>query len=63
MNYAKMIKQYRERELLTQAQLAKKLGVGIVNVSRWENGLFEPTMETKRKLKVLFEEAGMMEID
>lgn len=63
MNYAKMIKQYRERELLTQAQLAQKLGVGIVNVSRWENGLFEPTMETKRKLKVLFEEAGMMEID
>ena len=63
MNYAQAIKRYREKELLTQAQLAKKLGVGVVSVSRWENGLFEPTIETKRKLKVLFEKAEIGEIN
>lgn len=61
MNYAKKIKEYREKELLTQQQLAKLLGVGVVNVSRWEKGHFEPTMETKRKLRVLFEKAEMSE--
>lgn len=61
MNYAIKIKEYREKELLTQKQLAKKLGVGVVNVSRWEQGHFEPTMETKRKLKELFREAGVLE--
>lgn len=61
MNYAIKIKEYREKELLTQKQLAKKLGVGAVNVSRWERGHFEPTMETKRKLKELFREAGILE--
>lgn len=61
MNYAKKIKQYRDRELLTQQQLAKMLGVGVVNVSRWERGHYEPTLKTKRKLKVLFDKAGMLE--
>lgn len=61
MNYAIKIKEYREKELLTQKQLAKKLGVGVVNVSRWEQAHFEPTMETKRKLKELFREAGILE--
>ena len=61
MNYSIKIKEYREKELLTQKQLAKKLGVGVVNVSRWEQGHFEPTMETKRKLKELFREAGILE--
>lgn len=61
MNYAIKIKEYREKELLTQKQLAKKLGVGVVNVSRWEQGHFEPTMKTKRKLKELFREAGILE--
>lgn len=61
MNYAIKIKEYREKELLTQKQLAKKLGVGVVNVSRWEQGHFEPTMKTKRKLKELFRETGILE--
>ena len=59
MNYSKKIKEYRELTLITQKELAKKLGVGEVNISRWENGHFQPTMKTKRKLKSLFEEVGM----
>ena len=61
MNYAKKINEYREKELLTQQQLAKLLGVGLANVSRWEQGNFEPTLETKRKLRELFKKAGISE--
>ena len=61
MNYAKKIKEYREKVLITQQELAKILGVGLANVSRWEKGHYEPTMETKRKLKKLFEDAGIIE--
>lgn len=59
MNWSKTIKKYREKAIITQAELAKKLGVGVNNISRWERGHFEPTIETKRKLKALFDEAGI----
>jgi len=62
INFAEKIKEYRERNLLTQTELAKILGVGMVSISRWESGKHEPTMSMKRKLKKLFIEAGM-EID
>lgn len=61
MNYAKKIKEYRNKVLITQQELARVLGVGVSNISRWEKGHFEPTMETKRKLKALFKEAGILE--
>lgn len=61
MNYPEMLKEYREKVLLTQTELAKKLGVSFASVNRWENGQFEPTMKTKRKLKKLFIEAGVVE--
>lgn len=59
IKFAEKIKEYRERKLLTQTELAKNLGVGVVSISRWESGKYEPTMSMKRKLKVLFIEAGM----
>lgn len=59
MNWAKTIKKYRDKTIITQAELAKKLEVGANNISRWERGHFEPTIETKRKLKALFDEAGI----
>ena len=61
INYAIKIKEYRQRKLLTQEDLAKFLGVSVTSITRWENGKFEPTMAIKRKLKTLFEEAGMKE--
>ena len=36
--------------LLTQEEFASMLGVSYATVNRWENGHFEPTMKTKRKL-------------
>lgn len=59
MEYSEKIKEYRKTVLLTQVELAKKLGVSYVSVNRWEQGIFEPTMKVKRKLKKLFDEAGM----
>lgn len=59
INFAEKIKEYRERKLLTQTELAKILGVGMVSISRWESGKHEPTMTMKRKLKELFIKAGM----
>lgn len=59
INFAEKRKEYRERKLLTQVELAKILGVGMVSISRWESGKHEPTMAMKRKLKELFIEAGM----
>lgn len=58
-DYAKKIREYRERKFLTQEQLAKLLGVSYVTISRWETGMFEPNMDTKRKLAQMFEESGM----
>ena len=58
-DYAKKIREYRERKFLTQEQLAKILNVSYVYISRWERGKFEPNMETKKKLVTLFNEIGM----
>lgn len=61
MNYPEKIKEYREKTLVTQTELAKKLGVSFASVNRWEKGKFEPTMKIKRKLRVLFNKAGIVE--
>ena len=58
-DYAKKIREYRERKFLTQEELAEVLNVSYVSVSRWETGRFEPTMDTKKKLVSLFDEIGM----
>jgi putative transcriptional regulator len=53
MSYADTIKALREKLLLTQMELAAKLGVSYASVNRWENGKCEPTMKAKRKIKNL----------
>lgn len=59
IDYAKTIKEYRQRKLLTQEDLAKILGVSVTSITRWENGKFEPTMKMKRILNKMFIEAGL----
>jgi DNA-binding XRE family transcriptional regulator len=54
MDYSRNIKAYRERNFLTQTDLAKLLGVSFTTVNRRENGKFEPTMKMKKKLNDLF---------
>ena len=59
MNYAEAIKLLRKRMLLTQTELAQKVGVAFISINRWENGHCEPTMKVKRKLAPLFREYGI----
>ena len=59
IDYAKKIKEYRERKFLTQTQLAEMLGCTFISISRWETGRFEPNMAMKKKLVGMFKEAGM----
>ena len=61
MNYPEMIKKYREKEFLSQEDLASLLGVSYVTVNRWENGKFEPTIKCKKKLHELFKKAKLVE--
>lgn len=59
MSYATSIKKLRGKMFLTQSEFAEVIGVRFVTVNRWENGSFEPTMKTKRKLNELFNKYGI----
>lgn len=54
MTYAEGIKVLRKEMLISQKELANKLGVSFTSVNRWENGRYSPTIKVKRKLKPLF---------
>ena len=53
MEYSDLIKELRNRMLLTQTEFADMLGVSFGSVNRWENKKYEPTVKVKRKLKEL----------
>ena len=59
MTYSEGIKALRLKMLLTQAELADKLGVAFATVNRWEKGHHEPTMKQKRKLAPMFRRHGI----
>ncbi|MCI1735118.1 MAG: helix-turn-helix domain-containing protein [Bacilli bacterium] len=50
MDYGKALRALREKLLITQTELAQKLGVSYASVNRWENKKCEPTMKAKRKI-------------
>jgi putative transcriptional regulator len=54
MNYAVLIRQLREKMILSQTEFAEFLGVSNVTVSRWETGKSFPTIKIKRRLQELF---------
>ena len=56
MNYGKALRALREKLLITQTELAQKLGVSYASVNRWENGKCEPTMKARRKIIGLCQE-------
>ena len=53
MEYSKLIKELREKMILSQAELAELLGVSFASVNRWEQGHHEPTIKSKRKIVAL----------
>lgn len=50
IDYAELLKQYREMNFLSQRDLADELGVSYVTINRWETGKFDPTIKMKKKL-------------
>lgn len=54
MEYKDAIRALRKEMLMSQAELAQKLGVSFATVNRWENGLHKPTYTAKRRLRPLF---------
>lgn len=55
-NYAEAIKKLRSKMMLSQQEMAQLLGVSFASINRWENGVHEPTLKIKRKLRSLFNE-------
>jgi transcriptional regulator with XRE-family HTH domain len=48
--YAAMLKSLRERAGLSQAELARRLGINQPSLSRWESGQGEPGLSIIRPL-------------
>lgn len=53
MNWSKIIKELRNKLLLTQTEMGELLGVSFATINRWENDHYEPTIKVKRKIKEL----------
>lgn len=41
-SFGKKLKEIREKQKLSQKQLAEKAGIGQQTISNWENGIREP---------------------
>lgn len=50
-DYATRIKEYREREDVTQHKLAQMLGISVMTIIRWELKRSEPSALARRKLR------------
>lgn len=59
MNWPKTIKAIRDKNFITQTELAEQLGVSFASVNRWEQGHHEPTMKAKRKIAQICRESGI----
>lgn len=62
MDYSKLIRDMREKLILSQYVLAKLLEVSFSSVNRWENSKYEPTIKVKRKIVELCE-ANHIDLD
>ena len=60
IDYAELLKQYREMNFLSQRDLAEELGVSYVTINRWETGKFDPTIKMKKKLYEMFKKAKLI---
>lgn len=56
MNYRIIVKNLRNKLVLSQQEFAILLGVSFTSVNRWENGKSEPTIKAKRKILNLCKE-------
>jgi putative transcriptional regulator len=59
MDYPAFLKAIRKKELLSQSELAKKLGVSFVSVNRWENGKHQPSFKQQRAIRAFCKKSGI----
>ena len=50
MDYRKLIKELREKLILSQEEMAIVLDVSFTSINRWENGKTIPTIKVRRKI-------------
>ncbi len=50
MDYKRLVKELREKLIITQVELAEMLEVSFASINRWERGKHEPTTKVKRKI-------------
>lgn len=50
MNYKILVKEIRDKLIITQEELADLLDVSFASINRWETGKHEPTTKIKRKI-------------
>lgn len=60
IDYARLIREYRQKNFLTQKEFADSIGVQKTTVTRWETRQFEPTIKMKKRLYELFLNAGII---
>ena len=54
-----MVKQLREKLILSQTEFAELIGVTFSTVNRWENGRCQPPYKLRRRLAQMCEEHGI----
>ena len=59
MEFSQKVKHVRGELLLTQKQLAEKLGVSFATVNRWESKGIEPTFLVAKKFETFCKEKGI----
>lgn len=56
MDYPRIVKELREKLMLSQHEFAELLSVAFVSVNRWENGRTKPVYVVRRKIAELCKE-------
>lgn len=56
MDYQRLVKELREKLILSQQEFADLLEVSFASINRWETGKHEPTIKVKRKIVELCKE-------
>ncbi|MEG1706772.1 MAG: helix-turn-helix transcriptional regulator, partial [Clostridia bacterium] len=59
MTFPDKVKKVRIKLYLTQAQLAKELGVSFATINRWENGHGEPNLLINAKFEEFANKHGI----
>lgn len=59
IDYRKVVKELRDKLILTQQEFAKLLGVSFASINRWENGTNKPITAARRKIVKLCKENGV----